>query len=46
MKEGENQIAKFYYLLTALERGTVVRMLGNGLAILIKKCYYIKDSCN
>ena len=46
MKEDANQIAKFYYLLTALEKGTVVRMLGNGLAILIKKCYYIKDSCN
>lgn len=46
MKEDKNQIAIFYDLLTALEKGTVVRMLGNGLAILIKKCYYIKDSCN
>lgn len=46
MKEDKNQIAKFYDLLTALEKGTVVRMLSNGLAILIKKCYYIKDSCN
>lgn len=39
MKEDESQMCKFYHLLTAQQRGTVVRMLGNRnhLKILIKK---------